>query len=141
MYFISSFFKTHIILDERLSIEAIRNHPFFTISSPPASLPDDALLQTPVFCRKNILNPNQQIQLRSIPENEILNVNVIENIENQPDEDVIMTSDSVYEKSSSPFVTKYFNYSNKYGLGYLMSSGYVGVYFNDETSMIAKSNS
>ncbi len=129
-------------IDERLSLSEIRNHPFFTITSPPSSLPDDALLQTPIFCRTGMLNPNQHIQLQTIPEMEPLYPIVNENVQtNNQDEDVVMTSDSVYEKSASPFVIKFLNYSNKYGLGYVMSSGYVGVYFNDETSMVAKSTS
>ncbi|KAI8913706.1 kinase-like domain-containing protein, partial [Entophlyctis helioformis] len=34
------------------------------------------------------------------------------------------------------FVTKWIDYSNKYGLGYQLRDGSVGVYFNDSTSII-----
>ena len=34
------------------------------------------------------------------------------------------------------FITKWIDYSNKYGLGYQLRDGSVGVYFNDSTSII-----
>ena len=34
------------------------------------------------------------------------------------------------------WVTKWVDYSNKYGLGYLLNNGYIGVYFNDTTKII-----
>ncbi|TPX54822.1 hypothetical protein PhCBS80983_g05725 [Powellomyces hirtus] len=34
------------------------------------------------------------------------------------------------------FITKWIDYSNKYGLGYQLRDGSVGVYFNDSTSLI-----
>ena len=120
-----------------MTIEGIRNHAFFTISSPPSSLPDDALSQTPIFCRKTSLDTVQSIQLQTISENETLNAT--QNDENIDDQDVIMTSDSTYQQTDSPFITKFLNYSEKYGLGYVISNGYIGVYFNDNTSMIANS--
>ena len=33
-------------------------------------------------------------------------------------------------------VTKWVDYSNKFGLGYLLNNGYIGVYFNDTTKII-----
>ncbi|KAI8826664.1 kinase-like domain-containing protein [Fimicolochytrium jonesii] len=39
-------------------------------------------------------------------------------------------------KSPSLFITKWIDYSNKYGLGYQLRDGSVGVYFNDATSII-----
>ena len=47
---------------------------------------------------------------------------------------------NVYEKSwyESPdvFIIKWIDYCNKYGLGYQLCDGSVGVYFNDSTSII-----
>ncbi|TPX68540.1 hypothetical protein SpCBS45565_g02977 [Spizellomyces sp. 'palustris'] len=42
------------------------------------------------------------------------------------------------EEVSAPriFITKWIDYSNKYGLGYQLRDGSVGVYFNDSTSII-----
>ena len=34
------------------------------------------------------------------------------------------------------FVKKWVDYSSKYGLGYLLSNGTTGIYFNDSTKMI-----
>lgn len=36
---------------------------------------------------------------------------------------------------------KWVDYSTKYGLGYLLSSGAAGVYFNDSTKIITEVNS
>jgi len=37
-------------------------------------------------------------------------------------------------------VHKWYNYSSKYGLGYVLTNGSVGVYFNDGIKMFASSN-
>jgi polo-like kinase 1 len=36
----------------------------------------------------------------------------------------------------SVYVKKWVDYSSKYGLGYLLSDGTTGIYFNDSTKMI-----
>ncbi|KAL7749927.1 Cell cycle serine/threonine-protein kinase cdc5/MSD2 [Sorochytrium milnesiophthora] len=38
------------------------------------------------------------------------------------------------------FISKWIDYSNKYGLGYQLTNGCVGVYFNDSTSIILAAN-
>jgi hypothetical protein len=38
------------------------------------------------------------------------------------------------------YITKWIDYSNKYGLGYQLKDGSVGVYFNDATSIILSRN-
>ena len=38
------------------------------------------------------------------------------------------------------WVMKWVDYSNKYGLGYMLSNGCAGVYFNDSTKIISSSN-
>jgi polo-like kinase 1 len=51
-----------------------------------------------------------------------------------------------YEKAGKNFthseihVKKWVDYSNKYGLGYLLSDGSTGVYFNDSTKIILDRN-
>lgn len=55
----------------------------------------------------------------------------------------LMGSVSVQEsKQSHPnvFISKWIDYSNKYGLGYQLRDGSVGVYFNDATSIILSAN-
>jgi polo-like kinase 1 len=37
---------------------------------------------------------------------------------------------------SAIYVKKWVDYSSKYGLGYLLSDGTTGIYFNDSTKMI-----
>jgi hypothetical protein len=37
---------------------------------------------------------------------------------------------------NSIYVKKWVDYSSKYGLGYLLSDGTTGIYFNDSTKMI-----
>lgn len=34
------------------------------------------------------------------------------------------------------FISKWIDYSNKYGLGYQLTNGHTGVYFNDSTTVI-----
>lgn len=38
------------------------------------------------------------------------------------------------------WVKKWVDYSSKYGLGYLLSNGFVGVFFNDSTKIVLNSN-
>ncbi|KAG4306291.1 hypothetical protein PORY_000279 [Pneumocystis oryctolagi] len=43
--------------------------------------------------------------------------------------------------TTSPlFINKWVDYSNKYGLGYQLSNGSIGVYFNDSTTLILSSD-
>lgn len=39
-------------------------------------------------------------------------------------------------QTSTVFVKKWVDYSAKYGLGYLLSDGTTGIYFNDSSKMI-----
>ena len=39
------------------------------------------------------------------------------------------------------FVKKWVDYSSKYGLGYLLSNGNTGIYFNDASKMILHADS
>lgn len=41
------------------------------------------------------------------------------------------------EQQAEIHVKKWVDYSTKYGLGYLLSDGSTGVYFNDSTKIIA----
>lgn len=44
------------------------------------------------------------------------------------------TSNSI---KTEVFVKKWIDYSSKYGLGYLLSNGSTGVFFNDSTKIVA----
>ena len=44
------------------------------------------------------------------------------------------------DDSNSIWVKKWIDYSSKYGLGYLLNNGNIGIYFNDSTKIIYKPN-
>lgn len=44
------------------------------------------------------------------------------------------------ETSSKVFIVSWLDYCNKYGMGYALTDGTVGVYFNDSTSMVLAPN-
>ena len=44
------------------------------------------------------------------------------------------------DKGGEVHVKKWVDYSTKYGLGYLLSDGSTGVYFNDSTKIIVDRN-
>ena len=54
----------------------------------------------------------------------------------------IATVSTYYFVEGGPtlWVRKWVDYSNKYGLGYVLSNGCAGVYFNDSTKIISSSN-
>ena len=62
------------------------------------------------------------------------------------DNKIINNSDLVGTKDVVPnllknlkkeiYVTKWVDYSNKYGLGYILNNGYIGIYFNDTTKIV-----
>ena len=41
-----------------------------------------------------------------------------------------------YASKKLVWITKWIDYSSKYGLGYILNNGYYGVYFNDNTKML-----
>ena len=45
-----------------------------------------------------------------------------------------------YPEANGVYIKKWIDYSMKYGLGYILSNGHVGVYFNDSTKIIYKPN-
>ena len=53
------------------------------------------------------------------------------------DGEVVMASPGVCDELSGPevWVLKWVDYSSKYGLGYLLSNGATGVFFNDATKI------
>ena len=43
-------------------------------------------------------------------------------------------------RTNTIFVKKWVDYSSKYGLGYLLSDGATGIYFNDSSKIVIDSN-
>ena len=96
--------------NKRLSLEQILNHDFFKQSSIPNFLPSSTLENPPS------LNDITQI----ISEEDDLDIEI--NVKTT--------------KGPAIYVVKFVDYSNKYGTGYLLSNGFCGVYFNDNTKII-----
>lgn len=67
-----------------------------------------------------------------IPEVEAEHVEIKENISKKT-----ITKPVVPEGPSELKVVKWYDYTAKYGLGYVLSNGAVGVFFNDGTKLIA----
>ncbi|CEP02054.1 unnamed protein product (mitochondrion) [Plasmodiophora brassicae] len=125
--------------EQRATLAEIRRHPFFTFSKTPTSLPLSALTT----------NPFEKNHVPSMPNSS--STTDQENIYSRAVRNDLTAAhraiDSSFVKEPprnrpSPSwqictrIVKILNYSNKYGIGYLLSSGAVGVYFNDATKIV-----
>lgn len=45
-----------------------------------------------------------------------------------------------WDDYEEPYIVKHLDYSNKYGIGFTLSTDAVGVYFNDKTKMVFSSD-
>ena len=142
-----------LVLDphKRPKLDDILNHDFFHIGiSIPKTMQQSTLACPPSlnYIRKFIPNtgPNGIVTnyVRKQKPSES-HTNDFENNGNKP-----YTSNETPQKSiinhnrsnnlSDVSVKKWIDYSSKYGLGYILSDGNVGVYFNDSTKIIYKPN-
>ena len=76
--------------------------------------------------------------MKSIPPNTLVNTVGISSVNNF-NRTKTMSNNNIAISSSKPqeiWVKKWVDYSGKYGLGYLLSNGATGVYFNDSTKII-----
>ena len=98
---------------KRLSLDQILNHDFLKQGSIPDLLPSESLTTTPSlnYIRQFIPNAN---------------------------EFGIVTKEEL--KAPDIYVIKFIDYSSKYGVGYILSNGFCGVYFNDNTKIILNPN-
>jgi hypothetical protein len=63
---------------------------------------------------------------------------------NNPDNDRRLSERRVKEvegivewnDKEEPFIRKWIDYSNKYGIGYILTTDFCGVYFNDNSKMV-----
>jgi hypothetical protein len=53
---------------------------------------------------------------------------------------MIEEADELVEVKHNVWIIKWINYSDKYGMGYLLSSGVIGVSFNDLTKLVLDPN-
>ena len=59
------------------------------------------------------------------------------NFERTPPKRVLGLSDNKKVGAEGVTVKKWIDYSSKYGIGYTLSNGMVGVYFNDSTKILS----
>jgi polo-like kinase 1 len=66
---------------------------------------------------------------------------MVEPAESVPQQGRIQSVSSTRDiKSKEVYVKKWVDYSNKYGLGYILTNGETGVYFNDSTKLTLSAN-
>ena len=91
----------------------------------------------------NIIQKANSQEIKENIENKELNENIDKiKISNESQSHLISTKNIVPNLlknlvlKKEIWVTKWVDYSNKYGLGYILNNGYIGVYFNDTTKII-----
>ena len=106
-----------LVLDpkQRPSLDQIQNHNFFKQGTIPKLLPISTLTTPPSlsFIKQFIQNADEF------------------GIVNRYKEEL---------KEPDIYVVKWLDYSSKYGVGYILSNGFCGVYFNDATKIILNPN-
>ena len=77
--------------------------------------------------------------MKSIPPNNFPNTVGISSVNNFNRTKTLSNNNIIINNTAKPqeiWVKKWVDYSGKYGLGYLLSNGATGVYFNDSTKII-----
>jgi polo-like kinase 1 len=131
---------------KRLSLEEIQKHPFlenksaipkllplFTLHSAPSKAyikEQEEKLQSTVHSPEGSTEDSIEKPKLTIADNES-DQNANESTENSSSQ----TADSP-KSESTIFIKKWVDCSAKYGIGYLLSNGLVGVFFNDSTKII-----
>jgi len=127
---------------KRATLEELNEHPFVTdngklpcpidlqIPSGGRQVEDSKLIEAENSEFNNSIDENsahsgQRATLHRPPIINVTNANNLEIIQH-----------NIEEKLPKVWVINCADYSAKYGLGYLLSSGHVGVYFNDKTKML-----
>lgn len=142
----------------RLSLDDILNHPFFhqgniipkllplsTLACPPSSSYMQQFLQTTT-------QPSPRRMVDTVPSSALVTDSIFSaqgnfemlNAERPRDSEEIRTREEVpaeFVKSSAEvWVKKWVDHSSKSGLGYLLSNGTTGVYFNDSSKLVLNAN-
>ena len=106
-----------LVLDpkQRPSLDQIQNHNFFKQGTIPKLLPISTLTTPPSLSFIKQFIPNA-------------------------DEFGIVNRYKEELKEPDIYVVKWLDYSSKYGVGYILSNGFCGVYFNDATKIILNPN-
>eukprot|EP00826_Nyctotherus_ovalis_P010374 TRINITY_DN12740_c0_g3_i1.p1 TRINITY_DN12740_c0_g3~~TRINITY_DN12740_c0_g3_i1.p1 ORF type:complete len:322 (+),score=99.48 TRINITY_DN12740_c0_g3_i1:403-1368(+) len=123
---------------KRPTLAQILDHPFLTEHSIPKLMPASTLALSPSdsYVKKYTSLPyvqaDERMKLEStVPVKSLPLTKVEKNVEKAA---------KTGSASNEACIINWVDYSNKYGLGYLMSNGCSGVYFNDSTKIILHSN-
>ena len=145
---------------KRPKLDEITDHPFFQPeASIPKTMPNSTLACAPsaAFLKQYLPAPSgQAIKPAAIPPQKFDSTVPINNLPSQKPVDEYNKTERINidkelgkkeeeGKSSLPisstkpigiWVKKWVDYSSKYGLGYLLTNGQTGVFFNDSTKII-----
>ena len=153
----------------RPSLDNILSHPFMTKNSIPRLLPASTLAVPPSSSYlKQFEIVKEEVRLAIRPTRSASHTRISEDLRSARIEDGRMTEREIKSTTKtihrhdsaganttrktatlssynpvtggpSLWVSKWVDYSNKYGLGYMLSNGCAGVYFNDSTKIISSS--
>ena len=89
------------------------------------------------YMPKNIKITDKQEQNKEIKEKMNTSNEITKDTDNNDKSSIIPPFlNSTFLSKKEVWVTKWVDYSNKYGLGYILNNGFIGVYFNDNTKML-----
>ena len=139
--------------NSRLSLDQIREHPFFVRNIIPRTLPLSTLCVPPsgTYLKQFEVKGESKKTEEFIPMSprSETSLTIRQNLsprENVSSPRLIMQSNKLYVCNSKltldndeTWVEKWVDYSDKYGLGYKLSNGVVGAHFNDITKIILDS--
>ena len=101
------------------------------------------IIKSPLIVLDNELEQNNIINNEVIDDNnDIIDKNDIFNNKSSNDKlkEEKFEQKNINKNLSDIYVKKWIDYSSKYGLGYILSNGHVGVYFNDHTKIMYRPN-
>ena len=129
----------------RPSLQEILDHDFFNMGTIPKLLPLSALSVplSEAYIKKFNPLPYYRPEIPTadtVPVNSNL-LNSKKLISNQTERYSKMSSTTIPDDNCLVWVSKWIDYSSKYGLGYLLSNGDSGVVFNDSSKIVIQSGS
>jgi len=146
-------------IENRADLQQIMEHDFFTAVDPPASLPLSALRSpppslptmlspTPWYAQQRKRKRSRCTKSQTKPETAQPSKKSKSSANNPKDWDCrpkkpARRREAKEEEKVKPlkdekfvYVRKWLDYTRKYGIGYLLSNGNIGVYFNDYTKIV-----
>jgi polo-like kinase 1 len=96
-----------------------------------------------ILNQENELNTNQNQMTRPFSQNpgDFRASQSTKALAANPSGQLPTTKYGMFTSGSEIYVKKWVDYSTKYGLGYLLSNGFTGVFFNDSTKVILDTKS